>query len=179
MTARPRVPIITPRPPEENSKLTNQWIARVSAPVAAAALAAAATAQGPGYGTAVDLDTAKKLAAAAAIEAKKNSWPVAIAIVDNHGTLVYYEMLDDTQTASANVSIEKVRASAMFRRPSKAFEDAVAGGRVAVPGLTGAMPIDGGLPIVVAGKVIGAIGVSGVTSQQDAQVARAGIDALK
>ena len=159
--------------------LTNQWIARVSAFVATAAFAAAATAQVPSYGTAVNLDTAKKLAAAAVIEAKKNNWPVAIAIVDNHGTLVYYEMLDDTQTASANVSIEKARTSAMFRRPSKAFEDAVTGGRVAVLGLTGAMPIEGGLPIVVAGKIIGAIGVSGVTSQQDAQVARAGIDVLK
>lgn len=159
--------------------LTKQWIARVCALVATAAFAVAATAQVPSYGTAVNLDTAKKVAAAAAIEAKKNNWPVAIAIVDNHGTLVYYEMLDDTQTASAIVAIEKARTSAMFRRPSKAFEDAVAGGRVAVLGLTGAMPIEGGLPIVVAGKIIGAIGVSGVTSQQDAQVARAGVDALK
>ena len=119
------------------------------------------------------------MAAAAAAEAKKNSWPVAIAIVDNHGVLVYYEMLDDTQTASAHVAVEKARTSATFRRPTKVFEDAIAGGRVAVLGLTGAMPIEGGLPIVVAGKIIGAIGVSGVTSQQDGQVARAGLDALK
>lgn len=142
--------------------------------------AAAAWAQPvPSYGTAVNLETAKKLAAAAAVEAKKNGWPVAIAIVDNHGTLVYYEMHDDTQTASAHVAVDKARSSATFRRPTKVFEDAIAGGRVAILGLNGAVPIEGGIPIVVAGKIIGAIGVSGVTSQQDAQVARAGLDALK
>ena len=110
---------------------------------------------------------------------------MAIAIVDNHGTLVYYEMADDTQTASAHVAVDKARSSATFRRPTKAFEDAVAGGRVAILGLAGAVPIEGGLPIVVAGKIIGAIGaigaigVSGATSPQDGQVARAGLDALK
>lgn len=88
-------------------------------------------------------------------------------------------MLDDTQTASANIALEKARTSAMFRRPTKALEDAIAGGRVAVLGLPGATPIEGGLPIVVGGKIVGAIGVSGVTSQQDGQVAKAGLDALK
>jgi glc operon protein GlcG len=159
--------------------MLTRTVTRWAAMAASVVVAAAVQAQVPSYGAAVNLETAKKLAAAAVVEAKKNSWPVAIAIVDNHGTLVYYEMLDDTQTASANVAVEKARTSATFRRPTKVFEDAVAGGRVAVLGLTGAMPIEGGLPIIVGGKVVGAIGVSGVTSQQDAQIARAGLDALK
>ena len=157
-------------------------MARLALLVAGLACAALATAHVPSYGTQVNLDTAKKIAAAAVVEAKKNSWPVAIAVVDNHGTLIYYEMLDDTQTASANIALEKARTSAMFRRPTKALEDAIAGGRVAVLGLPGATPIEGGLPIVVGGKIVGAvgaIGVSGVTSQQDGQVAKAGLDALK
>lgn len=134
--------------------------------------------QRPPYGTAINLETAKKVGAAAIAEAKKNNWNVAVAIVDNHGLLVYYEMLDDTQTASANVAIEKARTSATYRRPSKEFEENIAAGRVAVLGLPGVTPIDGGLPIVVGGKMIGAVGVSGVLSSQDAQVARAGIEAL-
>jgi uncharacterized protein GlcG (DUF336 family) len=159
--------------------LTRISFARWASLGAALTLTAAVHAQVPSYGPAVNLEVAKKLAAAAVVEAKKNGWPVAIAIVDNHGVLVYYEMLDDTQTASANIAIEKARTSAMFRRPTKALEDAIGGGRVAVLGLPGATPIEGGLPIVVGGKISGAIGVSGVTSQQDGQVARAGLDALK
>jgi glc operon protein GlcG len=92
--------------------------------------------------------------------------------------LVYYEMADDTQTASANIALEKARTSATYRRPTKELEDNIAAGRVAVLGLPGATPIEGGLPIVVGGKMIGAIGVSGVTSAQDGQVARAGVEAL-
>lgn len=134
--------------------------------------------QRPPYGQAINLETAKKTAAASAAEAKKNNWNVAIAIVDNHGFLVYYEMLDDTQTGSANVAVEKARTSAMFRRPSKEFEDGIAAGRVAVLGLPGSTPLEGGLPIVLGGKMIGAIGVSGVTSPQDGQVARAGLEVL-
>jgi len=153
--------------------------ARLAALAAGAVVALTATAQVPSYGTPVNLDTAKRIAAGAVAEAKKNNWPVAIAIVDNHGVLVYYEMLDDTQTASANIALEKARTSAMFRRPTKALEDAIAGGRNAVLGLPGATPIEGGLPIIVGGKISGAIGVSGVTSQQDGVVAAAGLNALK
>jgi glc operon protein GlcG len=131
------------------------------------------------YGSPVGLDQAKKIAAGAVAEANKNNWRVAIAIVDTHGFLKYYEMLDDTQTASATVAIEKARTAAMFRRPTKMFEDAIAGGRNALLGMNGALPIEGGLPIVVNGKVVGAVGVSGLTSPQDAQVAQAGLDALK
>jgi glc operon protein GlcG len=131
------------------------------------------------YGLPVTLDVAKKIAAGAVVEANKNNWRVAIAIVDTHGFLKYYEMMDDTQTASANVAIEKARTAAMFRRPTKMFEDAIAGGRNALLGMNGAIPIEGGLPIVSNGKVIGAVGVSGLTSPQDAQVAQAGLDSLK
>ena len=135
--------------------------------------------QRPPYGTAINLETAKKVGAAAVAEARKNNWNVAIAIVDNHGLLVYYEMLDDTQTASANIALEKARTSATYRRPTKELEDGIAGGRNAILGLPGATPIEGGLPIVVGGKMIGAVGVSGVNSSQDAVVAKAGVDALK
>ena len=143
-----------------------------------AALSATAQ-QRPPYGAGINLESAKKVGAAAVAEARKNSWNVAIAIVDNHGLLVYYEMLDDTQTASATIALEKARTSATYRRPTKELEDGIAGGRVAILGLPGATPIEGGLPIVVGGKMIGAVGVSGVTSQQDGVVAKAGTDALK
>lgn len=143
-------------------------------------LAGSADAQDrPSYGPQITNEAAKKIAAGAVAEAKKHGWSVAIAIVDNHGFLVYYERLDDTQTASPGIAIEKARTAAMFRRPSKAFEDVVGKGRVAVLGLPGATPITGGLPITSGGKIVGAIGVSGVTSEQDEQVARAGLDAAK
>ena len=104
---------------------------------------------------------------------------MAVAIVDNHGMLVYYEMADDTQTASAVIAIEKARTSATYRRPTKELEDNIMAGRNAVLGLPGSTPVEGGLPIVVGGRMIGAIGVSGVTSPQDGVVAKAGVDALK
>ena len=139
----------------------------------------AAAQQRPPYGAAINLETAKKVGTAAVAEARKNNWNVAIAVVDNHGMLVYYEMLDDTQTASATIALEKARTSATYRRPTKELEDGIAGGRNAILGLPGATPIEGGLPIVVGGKMIGAIGVSGVTSAQDGVVAKAGTEALK
>ena len=160
-------------------------LAKLSPAIAALALALAASvafAQAPvrpPYGVAVNLETAKKIGAGAMAEAKKQKWNVAVAIVDNHGMLIYYEMQDDTQTASADVSIQKARTAALWRRPSKEFEQSVADGRLALLGLNNALPIEGGLPIMVDGKMIGAVGVSGVTAAQDAQVARAGLDALK
>ncbi|MEO7361844.1 MAG: heme-binding protein [Gemmatimonadaceae bacterium] len=132
----------------------------------------------PTYGTAINLETARKVAAAAEVEARKNNWRMAIAIVDNHGTLVYYQMLDDTQYGSAFVSVEKAKTAALFRRASKAFEDNIAGGRNAILGLAGVTPVEGGVPIIVGGKQIGAIGVSGASSAQDGQVAKAGADAV-
>lgn len=131
----------------------------------------------PPYGPQITLDVARKVAAAAEVEARKNNWRMAIAIVDNHGTLVFYQMIDDTQTGSAYISVEKARTAAMFRRPTKAFEDNVAGGRNAILGLPGVTPVEGGVPIIVGGKQIGAIGVSGASSAQDGVVAKAGADA--
>jgi glc operon protein GlcG len=137
------------------------------------------TAATPTYGPPVTLETAKQLAAGAVAEAHRNHWRVAIAIVDTHGMLKYYEMMDDTQTASAHICVEKARTAAMFRRPSKWFEELIAGGRTAVLGLQGALPIEGGVPIVVDGKVVGGIGISGLTSVQDGQVAQAALATLK
>ena len=141
-------------------------------------LAAGAMAQErPPYGQEVGLELAKKIAAGAAAESKKNGWRMAIAVVDNHGFLVYYERMDDTQTASVDVAVDKAKAAAMYRRPTKVFEDGIAKGRNALLGLRGATPIEGGLPIMAGGKVIGGVGVSGANSDQDAQAATAGVKA--
>lgn len=104
---------------------------------------------------------------------------MAVAIVDNHGFLVYYERMDDTQTGSVGVALDKAKTSALYRGPTKALEDAIVKGRVTLLSLSGATPIEGGLPIMVDGKVIGGIGVSGMNSDQDAQAAQAGLNALK
>ena len=128
------------------------------------------------YGAGVSVEAARKIAAAAVAEAKKNGWKVAAAIVDPSGTLVFYEKMDDTQTGSAHVAIEKARSSALFRRPTKTFEDGVNGGKTNLLGLPGAVPLEGGLPLVVEGRVIGAVGVSGATSQQDGVCAKAGAE---
>jgi uncharacterized protein GlcG (DUF336 family) len=141
--------------------------------------AALASAQSPSYGPDIKLADAKRIASAALAEAQKNKWNVAVAIVDNHGSLVYYERMDDTQSASPVIAIEKARSAAMFRRPTRAMEDTINKGRVAFLGIPLATPITGGLPIVTGGKIAGAIGVSGVTSDQDEQVAKAGLDGFK
>lgn len=156
--------------------------ARVLFGLAIAGCALAAQAQEaarPSYGPQVTVDQAKKIAAGALAEAKKNNWNVAVAIVDIYGFLVYYERMEDTQTASANIAVEKARTAAMFRRPTRALQEAVNKGSPATLGLPGATPITGGLPIVTGGKIGGAIGVSGVTSDQDEQIARAGLDGIK
>jgi len=131
------------------------------------------------FGTPIGNDAAKKMAVAAAAEAKKNGWPVCIAIVDYHGELVYFERLDNTQLGAVSVAVDKARTAAKFKRSTKVLEDAVASGRHAILRLGDATPIQGGLPIVIDGKFVGAIGVSGMTSQQDEQVASAGLAALK
>ncbi|HLI86516.1 MAG TPA: heme-binding protein [Bryobacteraceae bacterium] len=124
------------------------------------------------------LEAAKAMAAAAQAEARKNNWTMAIAIVDDGGHLIYLERMDGTQVASVTVAQEKARCAILFKRPTKALEEAVAGGRVVVMKLAGSVPVEGGLPIVVDGQFIGAIGVSGATSPQDGQVAAAGLAAL-
>ena len=143
--------------------------------------AAAVWAQMPNpYGASVTLENAKKAAAPAVAEAEKNHWNVAVAIVDTSGNLVYYEKMDGTQLGSANVAVEKARTAALFKRPSKAFEDAVMSGPGGARVLSmNVMAINGGIPLVQAGKIVGAIGVSGAASAQDAQCAQAGADALK
>lgn len=153
--------------------------------IAAAALmvSAGASAQAPApYGMAITLDQAKKAMAAAEAEAKKNNWNVVIAIVDSGGNMVMLQRQDNTQFGSVKVATEKAHGSAAFRRPTVAFQDLIAQGGVHLRllNITGdAGVFEGGVPIIVDGKLIGAIGVSGVTSQQDAQIAKAGADALK
>src|SRR5215510_11030138 len=120
------------------------------------------------------LEAAKKIAAAAEAEAKKRGATVVIVVVDDGGHLLFLERLDDTQVASVEVGIGKARTAAIFRRPSKVFEDQVRDGRVAALALPGATPLQGGVPIVHEGKVIGAIGVSGNTPQEDEDIAKAG-----
>jgi glc operon protein GlcG len=148
---------------------------------AATCVTCVAFAQVPQYGNSITLEQAKKALVAAEAEAIKNKWPVAIAIVDNAGQLVAYARMDNTQTASVQVSIDKAVSAATYRRATKVFQDAVAGGGVGVRvlGLRGAIPIDGGLVIMQDGKIIGGIGVSGVNSDQDAVVAKAGVDTVK
>jgi glc operon protein GlcG len=120
------------------------------------------------------LEAAKKIAAAAEAEAKKRRATVVIVVVDDGGHLVLLERLDDTQVASVEVGIGKARTVAIFRRPSKVFEDQVRDGRVAALALPGATPLQGGVPIIFEGKVIGAIGVSGNTPQEDEAIAKSG-----
>ncbi|MFN0168189.1 MAG: GlcG/HbpS family heme-binding protein [Bryobacteraceae bacterium] len=124
------------------------------------------------------LAVAKQMAAAAEQEASANKWNVVIAILDDGGHLIYLQRMDETQIGSVDVAQQKAQSAVKFKRPTKVFEDALAGGRQAILKLPGAIPVEGGLPIVVDGKVLGAIGVSGVTSQQDGQIAKAGVDAL-
>ena len=133
------------------------------------------------YGLSIGIEAAKKVAAAAVTEAQKNSWRMAIAIVDTGGHLVYFEKMQDTQTGSVELAIEKAKTSALFRRPSKLFEDGVAqgGAGLRLLRLTGAIPIDGGVPIIQDGKVIGAIGISGGSGEQDGQTAVAGAKAMR
>jgi glc operon protein GlcG len=143
---------------------------------------ATALAQMPNpYGMPISLENARKAAAPALAEAAKNNWNVAVAIVDPGGNLVYYEKMDNTQLGSANVAIDKARSAALFKRPTKAFQDALAAGgdSVRILRLQGAVPVEGGIPLVADGKIVGAIGVSGATSAQDAQCAKAGADTVK
>jgi glc operon protein GlcG len=128
------------------------------------------------YGLAISTDAAKKIAAAAIAEARKNNWAMAVAVVDTGGYLVYFERMQDTQLGSIEVAIEKAKTAALFRRPTKSFQDTVAGGGdgLRILRLTGAIPVEGGIPIIADGKLIGAIGASGGNSNQDGRTAQAG-----
>jgi glc operon protein GlcG len=133
------------------------------------------------YGPPISVDNAKKAAAAALAEAVKNHWTMAVAVVDPNGTLIYYEKMENTQLGSANVAIEKARSAALFKRPTKAFQDAVAqgGAGLRILGLSGAVPLEGGIPLVADGKIVGAIGLSGDSSDHDGQCATVGAATIK
>jgi len=133
------------------------------------------------YGPPVSAEIAKKVAAAAIAEARKSNWNMVVAVVDPGGTLVYYEKMDNAQLGSADVAIEKARTAAKFKRPSKAFQDAVAGGGAGlrVLRLPGAVPLEGGIPLIVEGQIVGAVGVSGDAGEHDSICAQAGAATLK
>ena len=133
------------------------------------------------YGPPVTLETAKKVAAPAIAEAAKNNWAIAVAIVDPSGNLVYYEKMDNTQLGSARIAVEKAETAAKFKRPTQAFQDALAKGAENLRILTFSEVVaaEGGIPLLIAGKIVGAIGVSGMTSAQDNQCAKAGAGSLK
>jgi glc operon protein GlcG len=133
----------------------------------------------PPYGAAISLEQAKKVMAGAEAEAKKNNWPVVIAILDSGGNLVMLQRLDNAQWGSIDIAKEKARSAVALRRPTKALQDLVAQGGANLRLLNiGYSVLEGGIPIVFDGRIVGSVGVSGVTSQQDAQIAQAGIDAL-
>ncbi len=127
---------------------------------------------------ALTLGVAKELASSASKFAQEKKWNVVIAIVDDGGHLLYFERMDGVQTGSVTVAIEKAKSAMAFKRPTKAFGDGVASGRTALVSLPGAMPFDGGVPIKAGDIAIGAIGVSGVTGEQDGMIAQAGADAM-
>ncbi|CAN5872399.1 heme-binding protein [soil metagenome] len=127
----------------------------------------------------ISLDAAKTIAAASEAEARKRGWTVAIAVVDVSGGLILFHRFDEVQAASLDLAIAKARTSARFKRPTKALSDAIAAGRLALLAADGYLPLEGGVPVIVGGKVVGAVGVSGVTSEQDAVVAQAGADAIR
>jgi glc operon protein GlcG len=156
-------------------------LATVAAMIVATAVTSLAQQPPAPYGAPMSLDTAKKAMAAAEAEAVKNNWPVAIAILDTTGSLVLLQKLDNTQTGSVEIAIGKARTALDFRRPSKAMQDAVAGGGAGLRLLSArnVLALEGGVPVVADGKIVGAIGVSGVMSDQDAQVAMAGAATAK
>lgn len=147
--------------------------------VACAVLIPAPAAAQLGRKPALTLEAGRRIAAAAEARARANGWNVVVAVVDDGGHLILLERMDDTQTASVEIAIEKARSAAAFRRPTRVMAEWVTGGSLTVLGLPGAVPVEGGVPLVVGGQVIGAIGVSGATAREDGQVAQAGADALQ
>lgn len=133
------------------------------------------------YGPPITLEAAKKVASAAQAEALRNHWLMTVAVVDPAGNLVYYERTDNSQAGSSKVAIAKARSAAIYKRPTKAFQDAIAKGGVnlRVLALDGAVPVEGGVPLISEGRIIGAIGVSGDLSENDAQCAGVAAQELK
>ena len=158
------------------------FVTTFAAACAALAIATSAQAQGPApYGEAINIEQAKKVAAGAVAEAKKNNWAMCISVVAPSGDLVYFERMDNCQYASINISQHKARAAATFRRPTLAFEQGLGKGAETIYLLTldGMIGSRGGIPLIVGGKIIGAVGTSGGTGPQDHQVSEAGVAALK
>jgi uncharacterized protein GlcG (DUF336 family) len=135
----------------------------------------------PGYGPPIGIENARKIMAAAEAEAVKNNWAVVIVIIDSGGHVVMLHRRDDVQLSSIEISQGKAKTALMFKRPSKVLDDAISGGGAGLRflALKDIVPLEGGVPILIDGKIVGAIGVSGVLSAQDSQIARAGIDGLK
>jgi len=133
------------------------------------------------YGAPIGLEAAKRVMAAAEAEAMKNDWGIAIAILDSTGHIVMLHRLDNTQYGPIGVAEDKARSALDYRRPTKVFEDLVAQGGIGMRtlALRGASPLVGGIPLIADNKVVGAIGVSGATTVQDGQVAKAGAEAAK
>ena len=158
-----------------------QWLVSLVVSMAVALTAGAAGAQAPPeYGAPITNEQAKKVMAGAEAEAVKNKWPVVITILDSGGNIMMVQRLDNAQFGSVDISRDKAKSAVALRRPTKALQDLIAQGGANLRLLNiGYSVLEGGIPIIVGGKVIGGIGVSGVTSQQDAQIAQAGIDALK
>src|SRR4051794_33312023 len=139
------------------------------------AIPAAKSQPAPGYGADISLDAARKVVEAGIMNAQQHNLQMAVAVVDTAGNLVAFARVDGTQTASLQVALEKAKSAATYRRPTKAFEDALVGGRMAILALPGAMPVEGGLPLTAENRIIGAVGVSGGTSAEDGQVAAAAV----
>jgi glc operon protein GlcG len=132
------------------------------------------------YGAPITLNMARHAAEAALAEARRNQWTMAVAIVDPAGSLVYFEKMDGTQNGSVVVAQAKARSAALFKRSTKASQDTLAAGGdgLRVLGLEGVVPVEGGVPLVSEGHIVGAIGVSGGTSQQDGLCAKAAVEAV-
>lgn len=160
---------------------TRTPLALAFAALTLAPLAGRAQQAPPDYGAPITLEQAKKVVAGAEAEAKKNRWNVFITVVDTGGHLVLLQRMDNTQLGSLKVAVSKAESAVLFKRPTKAFAEGLAAGgeNLRVLKVEGAMPIEGGIPLLVNGKIIGAVGVSGVTPAQDGQIAQAGVDALK
>ena len=134
----------------------------------------------PSYGPTITSAQAKQAVSLALAEARKNNWTMAAAVVDPAGILVYFERIDDTQNASSQIAIDKAYSAALFKRPTKTFQDSIERGGIGlrVMALRGAMPVEGGVPLVVDGKIVGGLGVSGGTAEQDGQCCKAATDAM-
>jgi glc operon protein GlcG len=135
----------------------------------------------PPYGPPIGIEDARKVMNAAEGEATKNKWAVVISIIDSGGNIVMLHRRDDVQLSSIEIAQGKAKTALMFKRPSKVLDDAISSGGSGLRflALKDIVPLEGGLPLIADGKIVGAIGVSGVLSSQDAQVARAGVDGLK